>query len=192
MGNDVTEGYTPGSIWLDISGGAAYMCQDNTAGAAVWLSLGGGGGGGGANSDQDSFFAEMSAGVAIALNAGVWTKIPFDTATINNSALFDTVNGWSLPATAGDYRYTLDVTVDAVPVNGVVSIQPYLNGAATNKLLTASNQSGGGAKIFTLSFNMLFAMNGATDYLEFYAQCTVAGASLTRTRCFATGEFVHA
>jgi hypothetical protein len=34
--NDQTEGYTPGSFWLNINGGRLFNCADATTGAAVW------------------------------------------------------------------------------------------------------------------------------------------------------------
>lgn len=36
--NDVDEGYTVGSRWVNTSSGSAFTCVDNTDGAAVWVS----------------------------------------------------------------------------------------------------------------------------------------------------------
>lgn len=44
--DDVTQGYSPGSMWVDISAGQVYWCADASAGAAVWRQVGVGGTGG--------------------------------------------------------------------------------------------------------------------------------------------------
>ena len=36
--NDVDEGYTAGSIWVDVTGDNAYICVDNSDGVALWVS----------------------------------------------------------------------------------------------------------------------------------------------------------
>ncbi len=36
-GNDGTQGYVPGSQWLDTSNGVLYICKSNGTGAASWL-----------------------------------------------------------------------------------------------------------------------------------------------------------
>ena len=36
--NDIDEGYTPGSIWVDVTGDNSYICVDNTDGVALWVS----------------------------------------------------------------------------------------------------------------------------------------------------------
>lgn len=37
-GNDASQGYTPGSRWVDTTHKLAYTCVDHTVGAAVWVS----------------------------------------------------------------------------------------------------------------------------------------------------------
>lgn len=40
VGDDIADGYGPGSLWFDGTGNVAYWCESNGAGAAVWNSLG--------------------------------------------------------------------------------------------------------------------------------------------------------
>ncbi len=42
--NDITEGYKPGSYWLNTTDNSVYYCFDNTDGAAVWAQVSGGSG----------------------------------------------------------------------------------------------------------------------------------------------------
>lgn len=44
-GDDSGDGYAVGSMWIDTTGDAAYICVDATAANAVWLEIGGGGSG---------------------------------------------------------------------------------------------------------------------------------------------------
>lgn len=42
VGDDVADGYGPGSLWLNATSNIAYICESAAAGAAVWNQLGGG------------------------------------------------------------------------------------------------------------------------------------------------------
>lgn len=39
VGDDSADGYSPGSIWVDTTNDAAYVCLDASAGAAVWTEI---------------------------------------------------------------------------------------------------------------------------------------------------------
>lgn len=45
VNNDIDEGYTVGSRWVDVTADKEYVCLDNTDGAAVWTETTGAGGG---------------------------------------------------------------------------------------------------------------------------------------------------
>lgn len=36
VSNDNTEGYSPGSIWVDVTNDKSYTCLDASTGAAIW------------------------------------------------------------------------------------------------------------------------------------------------------------
>jgi hypothetical protein len=38
-GNDKTQGYVVGSIWINTTANTVYMCTNNATGAAVWVKL---------------------------------------------------------------------------------------------------------------------------------------------------------
>lgn len=46
VSNDNTEGYTPGSAWVNTASDLAFVCVDTTTGAAVWVETTAGAGGG--------------------------------------------------------------------------------------------------------------------------------------------------
>jgi hypothetical protein len=43
VGDDSADGYSVGSVWIDVTNDKAYVCLDATVGAAVWQEIGGGG-----------------------------------------------------------------------------------------------------------------------------------------------------
>lgn len=47
INDDAAAGYLKADIWIDQTGGDAYVCIDTTNGAAVWVNVGGAGGGAG-------------------------------------------------------------------------------------------------------------------------------------------------
>lgn len=59
VGDDIVDGYGPGSLWLNATSNIAYICESNAAGAAVWNQLGGG--------VADADYGD------VAISGGVWT-----------------------------------------------------------------------------------------------------------------------
>lgn len=54
VNDDLSEGFEPGSRWMDLTGDQAYVCLDNTEGAAVWIETSAGAGGGISNIVEDA------------------------------------------------------------------------------------------------------------------------------------------
>jgi hypothetical protein len=57
VGNDNTEGYSPGSIWVDVNNDKAYICVDASTGAAIWIEITQSGGAGGGFDREQEFTA---------------------------------------------------------------------------------------------------------------------------------------
>jgi len=45
VGNDSTQGFVPGSMWVNVTDDRVFFCADASVGAAVWAQVGGGAGG---------------------------------------------------------------------------------------------------------------------------------------------------
>ena len=117
--NDVDEGYTAGSKWIDVTNDKEYVCLDNSDGAAVWTETTQSGGGGGTTFDTD-FYGTMS-GVTQLTNS-TWGKIAFDTATRDANTEFNAgTDEWVAPA---DGTYPISVilvfTANSTGYRGVV------------------------------------------------------------------------
>lgn len=59
VGDDIANGYGPGSLWLNTTSNLAYICESNAAGSAVWNLLGGG--------VSDADYGDIT------VSGGVWT-----------------------------------------------------------------------------------------------------------------------
>lgn len=65
--NDITQGYLPGSLWVNIATDSSFQCVDSTAGAAVWKSITDGGGA----ADFDKILTTVAGDVITATNGNV-------------------------------------------------------------------------------------------------------------------------
>ena len=72
VGDDVADGYQAGSLAVDVTGDRAYVCVDNSSGAAVWKKISGvrgqGVGGGVLEKSHDSSHSAVSGHHAVSLN----------------------------------------------------------------------------------------------------------------------------
>jgi len=69
VNNDIDEGYTVGSRWIDVTNDKEYACLDNTDGAAVWTETTGAGGG------ATTFLGLTDTPAAYTDQAGKYTKV---------------------------------------------------------------------------------------------------------------------
>lgn len=69
VNDDVTLGYTPGFIWIKTATSEAYICVDNSAGAAIWQAVGGGTAGGGGAGD---LYAYIDGALSVSTEVVSW------------------------------------------------------------------------------------------------------------------------
>ena len=97
MSDDSADGFATGSLWYDASANVLYICEDPTAGAAVWEQVGGGGSGAaditvtasptgvevdaGGTTDSIPIATETNAGVVAPADQAKINNVPADTTT---------------------------------------------------------------------------------------------------------------
>jgi hypothetical protein len=127
--DDITLGYTVGSLWIDVTADKAYVCLDNTNGAAVWT-----------ETTQTG-----SAGANAALSN--LANVAINTALLDDAAAADDIGSASLPwkdiwlAGSGANAATINFRITGTPttVSKVITI-PDLTGTV---LLDSSTIDGG-------------------------------------------------
>jgi len=105
--NDVDEGYTPGSKWVDVTNDKEYTCLNNSDGAAVWTETTQSGGG---SSYATDFSGTMS--VDTTLGSGAWAKVGFDGSSRDNNSEFNVATDKWVCVDDGTYRISAVVCFD--------------------------------------------------------------------------------
>jgi hypothetical protein len=96
--DDIADGYGPGSFWLNATGNAAYICESNAAGAAVWHLLNDGAGGGISDGDKGD--------ITVSSSGTVWSVDAF-TGAAQGDVLYRNATTWTRLAAAASSKYYL-------------------------------------------------------------------------------------
>jgi hypothetical protein len=103
---------------------------------------------------------------ALTVNQNTWTKVPFNSASINLNSNYNTSLYRFLPTVAGYYRIYARIFMGIDPAfNSRVGVSIYKNGGDVSQTLTMANNANGGVSYVGEAF---VQMNGSTDYVEAY------------------------
>lgn len=163
-GDDSGDGYSPGSLWVDVTNDKGYVCVDNSVGAAIWQQISGAGTypvtsvngqTGGVVLDVPGYEAEnkdaatLDAGMTVTVHTsstGVWKA---DAATAGYEAV-GIVAAAVAPTFSADVRTTGKLTLaDWTAASGSSTLTPnapyYLS--ATPGFITATPPNVGGQRV---------------------------------------------
>lgn len=110
------------------------------------------------------------AGATTTLNAGVYTKILFNTEDFDTNNNFDSSR--FTPTVAGYYQISVGVAVTGSVRTGEVGVYLYKNGTNFSTLFDAT-----ASVIFNAAGSNLVYLNGTTDYVEVYTYSGLSGAT---------------
>ena len=132
--NDNSEGFSVGSVWIDVSAKVAYTCVDGTDNNAVWGSGWGGGGGGGGGGDSPIEVSSFTGN-------GIATDFTMSEEPSSEQSLLITLDGIKQHTSAYSYSGTT-LSFAAAPDNGVAIEVIYMRaGTSTNPNAASLDQS---------------------------------------------------
>lgn len=131
-GDDTGDGYSPGSVWVDLTNDKAYVCLDDTSSAAVWTDITQSGGGGGGAPTDAPYLTTAANGT---LSAEVVTgSLAGDLTFKGNDAAGRTITLGQQVTNADSI--SLDVPIANVTIDGGVAVNVSAAQELTNKTLT--------------------------------------------------------
>lgn len=125
VSNDNTEGYAPGSVWVDVTNDLAYICLDASTGAAVWTEITQASGGGQTTS------ARVNRSTAQTISNATWTAISFDTEDFDVGGMAEQVTNPSritIPAGEGGKYLVTGIALWTANATGQRAIRLRKNG----------------------------------------------------------------
>lgn len=133
--DDVGDGYAAGSLWLNTTSGALFVCTDNTSSAAVWDQI---------NSNSVTGVGarvHMSATQAIGASSGL-TTVQLDTEEFDTDSAYNTGTYQFTAPSDGLYLVTFGFNVSGSWGSaGSFVFEIAINGSATGQFLAKFNAS---------------------------------------------------
>jgi hypothetical protein len=160
INDDTGDGYTAGSLWVDVTNSKSYMCHNPASGAAVWIELTQSGGGGSTFTTKLS--VSMSGNWSLSNNL-VQKMAGFDTADIDANNDWNAVNDrWDCPTT-GDYLCITGLEV-ASSATGIRASYFYIDGVRASRESSEPHSGQGCSWTHSKILNLT-----AGEYVEVYA-----------------------
>lgn len=119
-------------------------------------------------SDKSSFFVNLD-GSPHTIDGG---KVPFDTEVFDTNSDYDSTTNYRFtPTVAGKYNISVQTSIQSFNIGDFATL--YLRKNGTSVLITSLTTLG--TTGISMQLNGIIDMDGSTDYLEVFQQCTSSG-----------------